>query len=676
MTAGTCDWLLRHDTYQRWAVCDRGLLWVKGKPGSGKSSLLKHALEHRTAKAGNDEIVLSFFFHGRGEELQKTPLGFFRSILHQLLGRVPDSLPDLVEAYKKKQREIGESGKEWQWHKEELRRFVESSLPRVLWTRSVWLFIDALDECGEENAVDLFRWLKALLRTIPAGSSPLRILATCRHYPILDVGCEFEVCPEKENKQDIAAYVDAQFSELHVLAASYIPRFIIDGASGVFMWARLVVERVLRLERRGRGLNAIWMEIQRVPKELHDLYQELVCDMQSQGSASLRLIQWVCFAVRPLSLDELRWAMVIGPDSPCKSLKDLQSSENWVPDNEQMWRQVRTLSCGLAEVTSSSGTQAVQFIHQSVKDFFLAKGLSMLDEDLKSAAAIGMVHFRLSMDCLRYLDMEEIGGIISLENGNTGLWGSDLDMDLPFLRYATMLWGPHMEECAAQGVAQDAIRELISRLSDELVDLWVRVHHIMKEPFYIKSTSERPSKGSSLLHALSLNGILGPLAVVLQREDLTTKELNAKNDNNQTPLMLAAQYGHDAVVRLLLETGKTDVNPRDRDGYTPLLVAAMFGHEAVVRLLLQTGKADVNSRFKHGWTALSLAAMFRQVAVVKLLLQTGKADINLRCTEGLTPLQYAIKGGNEAIIKLLLDTGKCEPDELFAGDRTLGGDSS
>lgn len=250
--------------------------------------------------------------------------------------------------------------------------------------------------------------------------------------------------------------------------------------------------------------------------------------MESQGHASRRLIQWVCFAMRPLSLDELRWAMAIGSDSPCKSLRVLQSSERWVPDSDKMWRQAQTLSCGLAEVTSSSGTQAVQFIHQSVKDFFIAKGLSMLDEGFKSATGMGMVHFRLSMDCLRYLDMEEIGGSVRYENKVTGLLESYLDAELPFLRYTTMSWVPHMKECDAQDVAQDAIRELISRLSDELVHLWIRVHDIMKEPFSMKRTPEHPSKGNNLLHALSLNGIQGPLAGVLQRKDLTTKELTAK----------------------------------------------------------------------------------------------------------------------------------------------------
>ena len=642
-TAGTCEWLLRHDAYKRWAGCERGLLWVKGKPGSGKSTLLKYALKHRTSEVGCNELILSFFFHGRGDELQKTPRGFFRSLLHQLLGKTPESLPDLVEAYQKKRREIGVSGKEWQWHKEELRRFLESSLPRVLQNRSVWLFIDALDECGEDNAVDLFRWLKGLLPALPDSSLQFRVFVTCRHYPILDVDCKFEICPEKENKQDISTYVDSQLSDLPELAASSIPRFITDGASGVFMWARLIVEMVLRLERWGSGPAAIWKEIRRVPMELGDLYQELVNNMQTQRSASLKLIKWVYFAIRPLSLDELRWAMVIDPESSCRSLRDFQSSEHWVSDNNRMRRQLQTLSCGLVEVTSSSGIQTVQFIHQSVKDFFLAKGLFMLDENLSSTASLGMVHFQLSKCCLRYLETEEFDQPQRYE-----------EEEFPFLCYVLTSWIPHMKKCDYQGVAHDAMLELLSWPSNELVRRWIRVSNTMEEDEW------KLPETDNIVHVLSQNGVLGPLAVVLQREDLTSQEVNAKTYRGLTPLTLAIESGYEAIVKLLLGTGEVDVNSRDNHGLTPLALAVYFRSEAIVRLLLGTGEVDVNSRDDHGLTPLALAVRLGYEAIVRLVLETGETDVNSTDRDGRTPLWHASTRGHEAIVKLLLNTGQAK----------------
>ena len=97
-----------------------------------------------------------------------------------------------------------------------------------------------------------------------------------------------------------------------------IRKAITSRASGVFMWARLVVRRVLELERKGVGWREIEAEISVIPPELDNLYLELVQGMDERP-VSLRLIQWVCFATRPLLLDELRWAMAIDPACPSRS---------------------------------------------------------------------------------------------------------------------------------------------------------------------------------------------------------------------------------------------------------------------------------------------------------------------------------------------------------------------
>ena len=89
------------------------------------------------------------------------------------------------------------------------------------------------------------------------------------------------------------------------------------------MWACLVVKKVLDLELEGAVLNKIEAAVHSIPPDLDKLYYKLI---QSMGSASLKLIQWICFATRPLSTDELRWAMVIEADCPHQSLQACQGA--------------------------------------------------------------------------------------------------------------------------------------------------------------------------------------------------------------------------------------------------------------------------------------------------------------------------------------------------------------
>ena len=138
-----------------------------------------------------------------------------------------------------------------------------------------------------------------------------------------------------------------------------------------------------------------------------------------------------------------------------------------------------------------------------------------------------------------------------------------------------------------------------------------------------------------------------------------------KSQYSQTQLWWAAGKGHEAVVKLLLKTGKIYIDSKDGIGRTPLSWAAEGGHEAVVKLLLETSKVDADSRDQFwGRTPLSWAAGGGHKAVVKLLLETSKVNINSRDNSysRRTPLLWAAEGGHEAVVELLLETGKVDAD--------------
>ncbi|PVH70389.1 hypothetical protein DL98DRAFT_389862, partial [Cadophora sp. DSE1049] len=74
----------------------------------------------------------------------------------------------------------------------------------------------------------------------------------------------------------------------------------------------------------------------------------------------------------------------------------------------------------------------------------------------------------------------------------------------------------------------------------------------------------------------------------------------------------------EVILLFLCASGKLDIKSTDRFNRTLLSWAAGNGHEAVVKLLLESG-AEVDCKDKDGRTSLSWAAGSGHEAVVKLL---------------------------------------------------------
>ncbi|KAL7934394.1 ankyrin repeat-containing domain protein [Trichoderma chlorosporum] len=639
---GTCEWLLSHETYINWATSHEGLLWIKGKPGSGKSTLVKYAFSKQRdmPDARDDDVVLSFFFHGRGNTLQKTPLGCLLSILHQALKQAPQALGHLVDAFQEKCKD-NPPGK-WQWHPDELWDIFKSSLPNILADRSIWLFVDALDECGDVHARHLVQKFKSLLERLPPLESGIhfRICFSCRHYPILSSPGMFEVCLEMENKSDICTYVrsELKLSSFEEPIPTAIQNLIISRAAGIFLWARLVVKQVQDLELDGAGSNMIEATIRAIPEGLHELYKELINGMEP---FSVRLIQWLCFATRPLSVEELRWAIVT--NTRYISLEECRKADHYIPDSKRMTQQIIKLGRGLAEVTPGPGTQVVQLIHQSVKDFFMDKGLVNLDDSSISAdEAIGMAQFQLLKTCIHYLQMDEIGHSLALGR-------EQLEAEFPFLHYATISWVSHARFSEATRFSQENMLELLAWPSNTIIDLWTRVFTKINS-----HSSHCPSTETTLVHIAARYGLVRALTAILQHNGQASINVDVKDEGGRTSLTWAAECGHEAAVRLLIDNG-AEIDAKDRTYQTSLSFSAKNGHGAIVKLLLGRG-AEVDTKDQNGKTPLFWAARNGHEAIAKMLLKAG-ADVDLEDHHWRTPLSWAAANGHDTIVNLLLDSG-------------------
>lgn len=123
---------------------------------------------------------------------------------------------------------------------------------------------------------------------------------------------------------------------------------------------------------------------------------------------------------------------------------------------------------------------------------------------------------------------------------------------------------------------------------------------------------------------------------------------------SQAPLSWAAGNGCNTIVTLLLTKHNVDPDLKEsHSGLTALSRAAMGGHEAVVKLLLETGKVEVNAKDSNNQTPLSWAAKGGYKAIVKLLLETGKFEVDSKDLNNQTPLLRAAGRGHEAVVKLL-----------------------
>jgi ankyrin repeat protein len=128
-------------------------------------------------------------------------------------------------------------------------------------------------------------------------------------------------------------------------------------------------------------------------------------------------------------------------------------------------------------------------------------------------------------------------------------------------------------------------------------------------------------------------------------------DINCRDRDGNTPMMLAAFDGYSDIVKMLLDKGaKADIlNPRGR---TALMFASSGPFPGTVELLLKAG-ADPNiADQEEAFTALMFAAAEGQKEVVEVLLKYG-ADPELQDIDGDNASDFAVQNGHEVVVIIL-----------------------
>jgi ankyrin repeat protein len=433
----TCEWLFQSEAYTAWrhpdAVnTDCGFLWLKGKPGAGKSTLMKSAKLY--GEREHNDTVVCFFFNARGVELQKSTQGMYRSLLYQLLDKRAEQLAALSQREgcshhynllgsliaKSPQKGSRSAAQDWpiEKMKDMLLDLVLAFSPArvnayvdtldvsadaeargtyrdsvlVLAQANITCYVDALDECNNDDARDIIDFLGALRATAAQASVGFRVLLTSRHYPHItfDACQEITLDSQMGHEDDIAEYIHSKLRIGEGKLASEIRSIVQARASGIFLWVVLVIRILNELYDRGRK-HQLRQRLDAIPSGLNNLLEEIVRKDASEGDEMLLAFQWILFARRPLSLKEFYHAMTATFETGDDAIS-VDDMEKFLLDTSK----------GLAELTWGENP-TVQFIHESVKDYLLDTGLVEIDPSL-GTNLVGQCHVRLHQHCRRYLE--------------------------------------------------------------------------------------------------------------------------------------------------------------------------------------------------------------------------------------------------------------------------------
>jgi ankyrin repeat protein len=223
--------------------------------------------------------------------------------------------------------------------------------------------------------------------------------------------------------------------------------------------------------------------------------------------------------------------------------------------------------------------------------------------------------------------------------------------------YAAENWGYHARKASPLSPALS--HAVVSFLMSEVkINSSSQGLIAIKRRFRHANYSQRVPKRVTGLHLAAFFGVEDVVKLLL---DIGEVDVDSKDNDGQTPLSWACENGHAAVIKLLLETGKVNFDSKDSGGLTPLSWAALNGHIAAVKILLETGKAQPDLKDRYGRTPLLWAARKGRVAVVKLLLDTAKVDPNSKDGKhSSTPLLWATRNGHEAVVRLLLEASEAD----------------
>lgn len=261
-----------------WLQSTEDRYWISGRPGTGKSVLMKFIVSHKLTinllRQWHPQVqILTHFFWKVGSPMQSNFKGFLCSLIYQLFSSEKGHAMSCLQQNPDWSRKTCPGD----WDKEDLQSLLHLYARQP--ARPVCLFIDGLDELMDDEGVGI---LIDFLDSLRRSSKLLKICISSRPEQAIRRRLSHEPDLEMQDLtlDDIRSYSRAILSKEIVLRSSPINVEVlvsnISGrAQGVFLWAVLVTRSIARGISNGDSEDDIQKRLSKTPKKLYELYLDM-----------------------------------------------------------------------------------------------------------------------------------------------------------------------------------------------------------------------------------------------------------------------------------------------------------------------------------------------------------------------------------------------------------------
>lgn len=323
----TFQWIYRHpevgakrwSNFKKWLESNEKLYWITGKPGSGKSTLMKFLYDNpltwqhlRIWSTRKSLVAAGFFFWNSGSEMQMSSMGLLQTLLFNCL-RQKRSLTSVIfpERWQACQS-FGEDLHPWTWS--ELLQAFKLFIVEAGETSKLFFFIDGLDEFNGEH-----RELIELVQDISQFPN-VKICLASRPWIVFEdaFGQLPSLMLQDLTYPDIQIFVEgrlvenSRFCQLKVREPQYASKLvkeITEKSAGVFLWINLVVRSLLEGLANSDRVSDLSRRLVLMPDDLDGVYKKILKSLdQFYFEHASQLFQIVRQFSSPISLLELSFA--------------------------------------------------------------------------------------------------------------------------------------------------------------------------------------------------------------------------------------------------------------------------------------------------------------------------------------------------------------------------------